>query len=113
MKHPEAAQLQRHSFSIAHGCACNVSLSLQGTILVDSSGGFTLLQGDLRASDFLRGRFAILTVLGMHVLVAISILSFLVLIGTSLAIVRHIARTRRNRTRTTPAEPPKNLANPL
>jgi hypothetical protein len=47
----------------------------------------------------------------MLVLVTISVLSFVVLVGVSLVIARHIARVRKERARAVPAEPPRNLAN--
>jgi hypothetical protein len=49
----------------------------------------------------------------MHVMAAISVLSFLVLVATSFVIAKHISRTKKNRARAVPAEQPRNLANPL
>jgi hypothetical protein len=49
----------------------------------------------------------------MRVLVAISIFAFLTLLWACVAIAIHIYRTRKNRHRAVPAEPPRNLANTL
>ncbi|WP_263380159.1 hypothetical protein [Granulicella paludicola] len=49
----------------------------------------------------------------MLVLIAISILSFLTLLVTSLVIARHISRVRKSRTPAVPAEAPRNLSNSL
>jgi len=47
----------------------------------------------------------------MRVLLAISVLAFITLLSTCIAIARHIARVRRNRQPIVPAAPPRNLAN--
>ncbi len=49
----------------------------------------------------------------MRVLLVISVLAFFGLVWACIAIAIHIYRTRKNRDRAVPAEPPRNLANPL
>jgi hypothetical protein len=51
----------------------------------------------------------------MRVLLAISVFAFLGLVWACIGIALHIYRyrTRKNRDRAVPAEPPRNLANPL
>jgi hypothetical protein len=49
----------------------------------------------------------------MRVLIAISILAFVTLLWACISIALHIYRSRKNRNRVVPAEPPRNLANTL
>jgi hypothetical protein len=49
----------------------------------------------------------------MRILLAISVIAFVILSWTCIAVARYVARARKKRSRTIPAEPPRNLANPL
>jgi hypothetical protein len=49
----------------------------------------------------------------MRILLVISVIAFVTLSWTCIAIARHVARARKRRIHTIPAEPPRNLANPL